>query len=430
MRISLLFHLPTPIACFFRTYLPDGFQTKIAYDESEWEDDRDDMDYRDPEYLALQDKPDDPPPPSHPNTFPDITDKIQDALDRFGSVIPKMNWSSPDDALWISPLKQLQCYAVAHVLLLLKGSYIPDFELYHRFENCNPPSSLKNTPQPTLSLIRGVEINDSREFRCFIINRTFVALSQRNCGNYFRGLATKENKARIKKTLVPFINSIILPSFPVNSFVVDVHLDRDLKQVTLIDLSVLTEQDTDILLFDWDEMAVLRDRTVQMQKDKSGAGRGGEGEEGKEGEEEEEDENVEEEADESDSETERPPKKPTLTSPSEQPPNNTHAQPPAEEKDTSLQSQLPPTAHQLMTKSLPIFRCVTKPETNMQPAFVHPGLLRTPDDAPEVITAAGKWSTYEKIIKQNKEYEERKAKREATVDLTGTPKKDEKNTSS
>ena len=433
MRICLLLTLNTSHFLTFRTYLPDGiYNTTIDDSGSDWSDDDDYLDHRDPDYIALQPHPDDPPRPARPNKFPDITDKIEQTIDRFDAVIPKMNWSAPEDALWIHPLKQLSCTAVAHVLLLLKGSYIPDYEIRHKFDQCQPPSTIKDTPKPVLSLIREADINESREFRCFIINRVFVAICQRHCGNYFAGLATKENKARIKAALVPFINTIILPAFPLTNFVADVHLDGDLKKVTLIDLGVLSETDTDILLFDWDEMAVLKDRVSSNKMCGSSGGEGsgssavkglerekekveGKGEVekgGAEGEEEEEMDEEEEEEEEGSEEGVFKPRKPLQT---------LEEFLAARVTSSSTPSRLPPTTHSLRTKPLPLFRCVTDSSSNLQPAFVRPGLIKAPDDAPEVLTPEGKYSTHKLILQRNKEFEERKAAKAAKEKLQQQP---------
>ena len=362
---------------YYRTYLPDGIQD-TTYDDSDWEDEREYLDHRDPEYIALEDHPDDPPPPERPNKFKNITDAIVDALDDFDEVIPKLNWSSPNDALWSHPQQHIQCSCVAHILLMLKCSYTPDCDLHHMFDSCVPQTQRKEPPQPTLSLIKNEDVDSGREFRCFVINRTFCAISQRNCWNYYDGITDPDIEVRVKETLTNFIDNVILPKFTLNNFTVDVHLDRNLKKVLLIDLGVLTEEHTDALLYDWEELDTLYDRTIKER------------------------ETTESNISSSSTQSHNPSQQPSANSSD---PSSLSSSPSSTSSDDTDSS--------LLTSPLPLFRVVRDANHNLNPAFCNPGLVRAPDDAPEALTAAGKWTTLERIRKANKEREERLAKEAA-----------------
>lgn len=53
--------------------------------------------------------------------FPELEEKILASISRFGYVFPKLNWSSPQDASWITPCGT-KCRELADVFLLLKSS--------------------------------------------------------------------------------------------------------------------------------------------------------------------------------------------------------------------------------------------------------------------------------------------------------------------
>ena len=52
-----------------------------------------------------------------------------------GDVLPKLNWSTPKDAVWMSPTNSLRCSSVDDVLLLLKSSDHIAHDLSHASED-------------------------------------------------------------------------------------------------------------------------------------------------------------------------------------------------------------------------------------------------------------------------------------------------------
>lgn len=55
--------------------------------------------------------------------FPELIQEISDSIQTLnGNVFPKLNWSAPRDAIWISPGNTLRCTTPAEIILLLKSS--------------------------------------------------------------------------------------------------------------------------------------------------------------------------------------------------------------------------------------------------------------------------------------------------------------------
>ncbi len=69
-----------------------------------------------------------------PKSFPALDTKIRDSIQRLGgTVFPKLNWSAPKDATWMSTTGLLQCHSPSEVILLLKSSELIDYDLSHAY---------------------------------------------------------------------------------------------------------------------------------------------------------------------------------------------------------------------------------------------------------------------------------------------------------
>lgn len=94
-----------------------------------------------------------------------------------GSVVPKLNWSSPSDAVWISP-SGLRCHNADEVLLLLKSSdrAAHDIDVLQQLSaGCDAARV-----EPALVLRRWFPLHHDREFRCFVRDHRLLAISQRD----------------------------------------------------------------------------------------------------------------------------------------------------------------------------------------------------------------------------------------------------------
>lgn len=100
-----------------------------------------------------------------------------------GAVFPKLNWSAPKDAAWITSTRTLRCTTSSDVYLLLKSSDYITHDLYHAFDDCcspGPPSHF----QHELVLKQWFNVHPSMEFRCFVKQRCLIGISQRDLKYY------------------------------------------------------------------------------------------------------------------------------------------------------------------------------------------------------------------------------------------------------
>ena len=204
------------------------------------------------------DSEDDAEPPTPPNRrFPALHAEITNAISSLGgSVLPKLNWSTPKDAAWISPFNTLKCNTANDVYLLLKSSSFTSHDLEHAFDGC-APTSRPPTSTPVLVLRPFVHVQPSLEFRCFVKHRALIGISQRD-PNRYEFLRRMEGRlvSRIKR----FFASELRFSFPDPSFVFDVYIPDEagsLGAVRLVDVNPWAPR-TDSLLFDWAELLETR----------------------------------------------------------------------------------------------------------------------------------------------------------------------------
>lgn len=206
--------------------------------------------------------------------FPELHQQIKDVIKELGgAVVPKLNWSAPKDAAWISPHQNtMKCTTPNDVYLLLKSSSFISHDLEHAFDNCTPsPSSDSATSslfKPVLVLRSYFNPLPSCEFRCFVKDRTLVGITQRDL-NYYEFLQALRDE--ISDRVKELFNRKMRYTFPEGSFAFDVYIpeadydDNDsddenrskLGRARLIDINPWAPQ-TDTLLFGWDELLNIR----------------------------------------------------------------------------------------------------------------------------------------------------------------------------
>jgi hypothetical protein len=222
--------------------------------------------------------------------FPELHQKIKDTIQELGGeVAPKLNWSSPRDAAWISPHQNtVKCTSPNDIYLLLKSSNFITHDLEHAFDGTvNTTSSTSSstngtagskTPslgfQPVLVLRSFFTPHQALEFRCFVKQRSLVAIAQRDLNHYNFLLRMRPAiVARVKD----LFDSRLRFTFPDGNFTFDVyipevhslnlddnHEDNDddddpgkkLGKARLIDINPWAPR-TDTLLFGWDELLAL-----------------------------------------------------------------------------------------------------------------------------------------------------------------------------
>ncbi|MCJ1249905.1 hypothetical protein MMC30_007131 [Trapelia coarctata] len=197
--------------------------------------------------------------------WPDIHAAITRTIAELGgSVVPKLNWSAPKDATWISATNSMECRTPNDVYLLLKSSDFITHDLEQAFDGCveDPRTSTSTSDTTTipytLALRRTIPtIIPSLEFRCFVRQRTLLCITQRDLNHY-----------DFLPSLVPLLKSLIMTffteklrdSFPDENFVFDVYIPqpRERGRVWLIDVNPWAVR-TDPLLFSWLEILTMPD---------------------------------------------------------------------------------------------------------------------------------------------------------------------------
>lgn len=211
--------------------------------------------------------------------FPELHQTIKDKIRELGgAVAPKLNWSAPKDAAWISQHQNtMKCTSPNDIYLLLKSSSFISHDLEHAFDSCTPPpppaSSSSNGDTklsftPVLVLRSFFSPLPSLEFRCFVKDRTLVGISQRDLNHYAFLLDIREEiSARVQE----LFNRKLRFTFPEASFAFDVYIpeadykddDSDdgrgsrLGRARLIDINPWAPH-TDTLLFGWGELLDIR----------------------------------------------------------------------------------------------------------------------------------------------------------------------------
>lgn len=220
--------------------------------------------------------------------FPELHQKIKDTISELGGeVAPKLNWSSPRDAAWISPHQNtVKCTSPNDIYLLLKSSNFITHDLDHAFDGTVATTATATTSpssngagasgsglgfQPVLVLRSFFTPHQALEFRCFVKQRSLVAIAQRDLNHYnFLQRLRPAITARAKD----LFDSRLRFTFPDGNFVFDVYIPevhslddsgsdsedddpgRKLGKARLIDINPWAPR-TDTLLFGWDELLAL-----------------------------------------------------------------------------------------------------------------------------------------------------------------------------
>lgn len=208
----------------------------------------------DPESSDEEDDPERLPPNQR---FPETHQLIKDKIAELGgSVAPKLNWSSPKDAKWISPHQNtLKCTSPNDIYLLLKSSSFISHDLDHAFDDCTPATPSRPYA-PVLVLRPFFTPHVALEFRCFVKHRTLIGITQRDLNHYdfLEGI-----RPQLWKKIKAFFKEKLRLTFPDASFVFDVYVPENsfekdgLGRVRLIDINPWALR-TDSLLFSWQEL--------------------------------------------------------------------------------------------------------------------------------------------------------------------------------
>ncbi|KAB8291877.1 hypothetical protein EYC80_006654 [Monilinia laxa] len=188
--------------------------------------------------------------------FAEIHKQIREIISELGgSVVPKLNWSAPKDATWIS-LKQnsMECNTPNDIYLLLKSSDFITHDLEHAFDGCDEdPTLTKENTKFVLVLRKWFKVNPSCEFRCFVRDRRLIGICQRDL-NYFDFLFPLI--PTLREAIQLYFDKILKDTFPDRNFSFDVYIPEPFDKVRLVDINPWAPR-TDPLLFSWLELLTL-----------------------------------------------------------------------------------------------------------------------------------------------------------------------------
>ena len=177
--------------------------------------------------------------------------------------MPKLNWSAPKDATWISTTNSMECREPNDVYLLLKSSDFITYDLEHAFDDCIDDISPKGKEVDASQSLTDISyhlvlrkyfvMNPSVEFRCFVKDRVLVAICQRDSNHY---AFLFDMMSDLKGVIEKFYDKNLKHTFPDDNFVFDVYVPSPHQNVWLIDINPWAPR-TDALLFSWAELLDL-----------------------------------------------------------------------------------------------------------------------------------------------------------------------------
>ncbi|KAK9810430.1 hypothetical protein WJX72_010569 [[Myrmecia] bisecta] len=182
--------------------------------------------------------------------WPELMRRISDAITELGGqVIPKLSWSVPKDATWISANKSLICENAEEVVLLLKSSDRIAHDICHAFDGCTAPPC--PPPKHTLALRKAYDLKPEREFRCFVKGNDLIGVSQRDITSYYPQLRAQQEE--LMEIILEFFEEHLEHRFPSADYVVDLYVATNGK-VRIVDFNP-PGGTTSPLLFSWEELA-------------------------------------------------------------------------------------------------------------------------------------------------------------------------------
>ncbi|OWZ23270.1 Cell division cycle protein 123 [Phytophthora megakarya] len=230
-------------ATFVALLLADGVTLPSTPVDDEDEDDKDDTS------SAFTDE--------QLSVISTVQEQVDKVLEDFGGkLFAKTNWSAPRDAAWM--LGSLKCTSFEDVFLLLQASDFVVHDLTQPYIGCSDAS--KNAPPESyLVLKKWCNFLDSMLFRCFVVGHRFVAVSQRNCDEFYEFLPEQQDE--LCDLLYEFYRkNFRTPEgeflFPDPNYSFDVYVDKR-RRVYVLDVNVFGAV-TDTLLFSWEELLELQ----------------------------------------------------------------------------------------------------------------------------------------------------------------------------
>lgn len=190
-------------------------------------------------------------PPSSLPSFPQLEIEIKQSIETLGgSVFPKLNWSAPKDAAWISPSRSLSCTCFSEIALLFRSSDSLLHDLCTAYDSCDDKTSSR--PQSFFLALRKwyPSLKPEMEFRCFAKSNELVGICQREVTTFYPVLVNE--KDLLKGLIEEFFDDKIRTEFESENYTFDVYVTKE-RKVKLIDFNTWCGS-TLPLMYTWEEL--------------------------------------------------------------------------------------------------------------------------------------------------------------------------------
>ncbi|CDY48581.1 BnaA09g01770D [Brassica napus] len=197
----------------------------------------------------------DPPPPPSPS-FPELEIEIRDSIEALGgSIFPKLNWSAPKDAAWISPSQSLSCSCFSEIALLLRSSDSILHDLCNAYDSCSDDKASSRPESFFLALRKWYpSLKPEMEFRCFVKANELVGVCQREVTTFYPVLVSE--KEVFKGLIEEFFDVNVRSVFELEDYVFDVYVTKE-RRVKVVDFNTWCGS-TLPLMFSWEELEGFR----------------------------------------------------------------------------------------------------------------------------------------------------------------------------
>uniref|UniRef100_A0A1I8G5R4 Cell division cycle protein 123 homolog n=1 Tax=Macrostomum lignano TaxID=282301 RepID=A0A1I8G5R4_9PLAT len=157
--------------------------------------------------------------------FPELKAEVESAIATLGgSAFPKLTWTAPKDARWVSFDNSLRCGSFLDVCMLLKSSDDCAHDLLRALPacRCDCGDGIDETEhccsrQPyghCLLLRRWVDVPESGEFRCFWRRGRLAAVCQRRLAACYPHLADAAGVDRLLDRIFAFLSDLAPACLP------------------------------------------------------------------------------------------------------------------------------------------------------------------------------------------------------------------------
>uniref|UniRef100_A0A182P4W2 Uncharacterized protein n=1 Tax=Anopheles epiroticus TaxID=199890 RepID=A0A182P4W2_9DIPT len=176
--------------------------------------------------------------------FPEFSQALTDAIRSLGGcAFLKSDWHCPKDAQWITLGQSLCVRDITDVYQLLKASSFCKEDFRERSE--------VNESGYHIVLKKWKDIHPGSEFRCFVRNRSLLAISPRHWPSYHEHIARE--RSDIVNDIVSLFKEKIKDTFPLKDYVFDVYRPGK-DNVIIMDFSLYGKGHSDSLAFDYDQL--------------------------------------------------------------------------------------------------------------------------------------------------------------------------------